>query len=324
MYCCRQAMVDGIEVVELTDAARDMRVSIAPRVGNIAYEYLVNGKNILWFPFSGLGELKDHQALCGIPFLAPWANRIDGDSYWVNGREFRLDLASDLLRLDAHRRAIHGLLLFSSEWTLESVVADQNSARIKSVLRFWKHPELMAQFPFAHEIAVTYKLADGSLEVETAIHNRSAEPLPVAIGFHPYFRLHDTPQSDWTVHLAARDRLVLDDFLIPTGERQPTNVVHRLCEGPIDAVFTNLIREDDGAARFRVEGERESITVTYGPRYPVAIVYAPPGQEFLCFEPMAAITNAFNLSHRGLYSELQSIPPGGQWRESFWITPAGF
>jgi aldose 1-epimerase len=73
-----------------------------------------------------------------------------------------------------------------------------------------------------------------------------------------------------------------------------------------------------------VEGKKERITVTYGPKYPVAVVYAPPGREFICFEPMAAITNAFNLAHTGVYKELQSIAPGGQWKESFWVTPTGF
>jgi aldose 1-epimerase len=50
------------------------------------------------------------------------------------------------------------------------------------------------------------------------------------------------------------------------------------------------------------------------------VVYAPKGQEFICFEPMAAITNAFNLAHAGLYKELQSIPPGASWTESFWLS----
>ena len=36
------------------------------------------------------------------------------------------------------------------------------------------------------------------------------------------------------------------------------------------------------------------------------------------------IINALNLAHRGVYNELQSIPPGGVWRESFWIRPSGF
>jgi aldose 1-epimerase len=47
-------------------------------------------------------------------------------------------------------------------------------------------------------------------------------------------------------------------------------------------------------------------------------------RNFICFEPMAAITNALNLAHRGQYDELQSIPPGETWRESFWVRPSGF
>jgi aldose 1-epimerase len=44
----------------------------------------------------------------------------------------------------------------------------------------------------------------------------------------------------------------------------------------------------------------------------------------VAFEPMAAITNALNLTQKGLYKELQSIAPGGSWEESFWIRPHGF
>jgi aldose 1-epimerase len=39
---------------------------------------------------------------------------------------------------------------------------------------------------------------------------------------------------------------------------------------------------------------------------------------------MAGITDALNLAQKGLYNELQSIPPGGTWQESFWIKPSGF
>jgi aldose 1-epimerase len=66
-----------------------------------------------------------------------------------------------------------------------------------------------------------------------------------------------------------------------------------------------------------VEGGRERVTVTYGPKYTTAVVYAPRGQDFICFEPMTALTNGFNLAHDGLYGELQSIPAGGTWKESF-------
>ena len=51
---------------------------------------------------------------------------------------------------------------------------------------------------------------------------------------------------------------------------------------------------------------------------------APATKGFIAFEPMVAITNALNLARKGVYKELQSIPPGGSWEESFWITTKGY
>jgi aldose 1-epimerase len=184
----------------------------------------------------------------------------------------------------------------------------------------------MAQFPFAHTVTMTYRLANGTLEVETAIENFATDPMPVAVGFHPYFHLDDAPRDDWKVHLAARDHMTLNPALIPTGEKKPVEYAdpQPLKGIQLDDVFSNLIRGADGRAEFWVEGKAQRISVVYGPKFPVAVVYAPPRNEYVCFEPMAGLTNAFNLAHAGLYPDLQSIPPGGQWKESFWIRPSGF
>ncbi len=325
-YSVRKIVVDGIEVVQLVDAARHMEVSIAPAVGNMAYEFKVADQNILWFPLHSLADLRDSHTFCAIPFLEPWANRLSGDYFWANGKKYLLNPDLGNFRRDNHQKPIHGLLSFSNLWKLETAAADAHSAYATSRLEFWKHPELMAQFPFAHTITMTYRLADGELQVETTLDNLSAEPLPVAIGFHPYFQLHDAPRDDWKVHIAARDHLVLNSFLIPTGEVKPADYPEaaRLDNTQFDDGFTNLVRGPDGRARFWVEGKKQRITVTYGPKFQVAVVYAPPAREFICFEPMAAITDAFNLAHAGIYKDLESIPPGGQWKESFWITPTGF
>jgi len=55
-YSARRAVVDGIEVVQLTDTARQVHVSIAPSIGNMAYEMSEHGKNILWTSFHDLDE----------------------------------------------------------------------------------------------------------------------------------------------------------------------------------------------------------------------------------------------------------------------------
>jgi aldose 1-epimerase len=325
-YSARKNVVDGIEVVELGDAAHHLELSIAPSIGNMAYEIKAGGKNILWFPFHSPADLKAKPTFCCVPFLAPWANRLDDDAYWANGVKYLLNPDLGNVRRDNHQKPIHGLLNFSPAWTLLSVHADARSASATSRIEFWKHPEMMAQFPFAHDITMTYRLQNGEVEVETTLDNLSTEPLPVAIGFHPYFQLDDEPRDQWKVHLAARDHLVLSNLLIPTGEHKPVEFSdpHPLHASQLDDVFGNLVRGADGRAQFWVEGKKQRITVTYGPKYTVAVVYAPAAREFICFEPMAAVTNGFNLAHAGVYKELQSIPPGGQWKESFWITPTGF
>lgn len=325
-YSARKTTVDGFEVIRLSDAARRTEVSIVPSIGNIAYEMSVNGRNIFWTPFHSLAELQSKPALCGNPFLAPWANRLDGDAYFANGKKYQLNPELGNLRRDANRKPIHGLLAFSPYWQVTALEGGDRSARVTSRLEFWKYPDLMAQFPFAHTIEMSYRLENGVLEVETVLRNHSVEPMPVGVGYHPYFRLYDAPRDEWKVRFAAREQLLLSNLLIPTGERKPMPYAEpqSLAGTPLDDVFGSLVRQPDGKAHFSVQGKKEKISVLYGPKYTVAVVYSPVGKDFICFEPMSAVTNAFNLAHAGIYRELQSVPAGGEWRESYWIAPEGF
>jgi aldose 1-epimerase len=69
--------------VQLADHARP--VSIVPSVGNIAYAMTVHGKTSCGL-HSKSGEMKAKPALCGVPFLEPWANRLDQDAFYANGQ----------------------------------------------------------------------------------------------------------------------------------------------------------------------------------------------------------------------------------------------
>ena len=68
----------------------------------------------------------------------------------------------------------------------------------------------------------------------------------------------------------------------------------------------------------------QRLDVIVGPNYRSLVIWSPPDRPFICFEPMAGITNALNLAHKGVYKELQSVAPGGTWQESFWVKPSGF
>ncbi len=325
-YSAQKLSVDGIEIVRLADAAHKAEVSIVPSIGNNSYEMKVNGKAVFYSPYSSVAEYKKKPTFLGNPFLAPWANRLDREGYWANGKAYALNGALGNYRFDPNHHPIHGLLSYSNAWEVSGMGADDQGAWVTSRLEFWRYPQLMAQFPFAHTIEMTYRLNGDGLEVRTEIENFSTEPMPLAIGYHPYFRLGDTHRDTWKVHIAARDHVILSSALIPTGESKPvefTNPV-ALAGTQLDDVFTNLIREPDGRAKFWVESGTQSITVIYGPKYKVAVIYAPPGKDFICFEPMTAITNAFNLAHDGKYTELDSIAPRTKWSESFWIKTSGY
>ena len=332
---------DG-EIVRLVDRTMDTSVSIMPSVGNIAFEMQVKGHNILRFPHATLSDFKARPNATGIPFMGPWANRLDEQAFYANGKRYAFDMTLGNVR---GAIPIHGFLTTTDQWQVTAMRADGESAWVTSQLEFFRQPSWMKQWPFAHVIAITYRLANGQLEVETVITNTSAEPMPVAIGFHPYFQLTDSPRDEWTIAIGARRRWVLDANKVPTGETVPVEQLFPdprsspLREYSLDDVFSDLVRDADGRATMSVWGRKQRIDVIVGASYRSVVVWAPSpsgtgrgGQglsppaerNFICFEPMAGISNALNMAHRGTYRELQTIAAGASWRERFWIRPSGF
>jgi aldose 1-epimerase len=242
----------------------------------------------------------------------------------VNGREYRLNEALGNIRPDGNKNPIHGLVLYTDRWQQLELVASSGAATYRARLDFHRYPEWMAQFPFAHSIEMTYRLAGGVLEVITEITNVSAEPLPVAIGFHPYYRLPGGRDA-WTLTIPAREHVDLTDKLIPSGKRSPLVSTSLPLKGnQQDDVYTSLITGAKGFSEFAMTDGKRKIVFGFGPKYPVGVVYAPPGRDFVCFEPMAAITDAFNQHARGQYGALQTVPAGGKWSETWTIHPTGY
>ncbi len=329
-YQVSRSLNDGVDVVQLRDADRNQQVSVAVNVGNIAYEFATNGKNALYAPMDSLAAFKERPRLEGIPFLWPWPNRLDWDGYYFDGKEYRFNLALGNIGRDGNKLPIHGLVRFSDYWQVIDSGADANSAWVTSELEYSKHPELAQQFPFEHRVEMTYRLSDGKLSVTTKIVNQSDAAMPVSLGFHPYYQLHDSPRNEWKIRIAAKDQWLLNDKLTPTTETAPTasqfpNPLDFPLEGTsFDHVFGGLIRDADGTARFSVMGRQERIDIFFDEKFDTSVIYSPTRGSFVCFEPMAGITNALNLQHQGKYDALQSIGAGETWEGTFAIQPIGF
>jgi aldose 1-epimerase len=315
------------DVVHLQDDATGTAVSIVPSVGNIAFELTVKGQNVLRWPFASLDQFKARPAMSGIPFVGPWANRLDEQAFYANGRRYAFDMELGNVR---GAIPIHGFLTTNSRWRVVEAKADGESAWATSRLEFYREPAWMKQWPFAHTIDMTYRLHGGALEVRTRLENLSDEPMPVAIGFHPYYQLSDAPRDDWTLAVGARTHWLLAANKVPTGETEP---IERMFPRPaattlrgfdLDDVFSDLVRDGEGRAAMSVTGKSQRLDIALGPKFRSVVIWSPKDSAFICIEPMAAITDALNLAQKGIYKELQTIAPGGVWQESFWIQPRGF
>jgi len=358
------------DVVQLEDKAAQTVVSIVTSVGNMAYEMKVKGHNILRFPFASIDAYKSRPpSRHGIPLLAPWGNRLDEQAFYANGKRYAFDMT---LGNVTGAIPIHGFMSLTDQWQVVELKSDASAAWLTSRLDAFRQPSWMKQWPFAHTIEMTYRLERGVLEVRTKVVNLSAEPMPVALGYHPWFQLTDSPREEWSVTVPARTRWLLSYQKVPTGETEPTDAFFPGFKGDLkdynlDDVFTDLVRDADGRSTVTLKGRSQQIAMTQGPNYRALIVYSPnplntgrgsqipppnpnapaaagppPGgrgrgaglampppnplatPNFICFEPMAGVTNGLNLAHRGGYTDLQSIQPGGTWTESFWVRTSGF
>jgi aldose 1-epimerase len=322
-------------LVQLTDSRNQTAVAIIPALGNIAVEMKVKGHNVLRFPFESAAEYKGGTGSIGIPFLAPWADRLDEQAFYANGKRYAFDMTLGNVR---GTNPIHGFLMNAPEWRVVEARADAQSAWVTSKLEFYKYPDWMKQFPFAHTTEMTHRLRDGVLEVSTRIDNMSVEPMPVAVGFHPFFQLTDSPRDEWTLSVAAKTHWPVTEAKMPSGATQPIEKffpnpsASQVAPFELDDVFSDLVRDGQGRSTMSVKGKAQRLDVVLGANYRAVVIYAPkpaPGQDpaarnFICIEPVTAIINGLNLAHKGLYKDLQSIPPGGTWQESFWVRPSGF
>jgi aldose 1-epimerase len=372
------AKQDG-DVVTLADTTTKMNVEVVTSMGN-AWKIQVKGQNLVRTSPS-LDAFEANSGMNGMPLLAPFANRLDETAFYANGKKYNFDLELGNVRGPIPGT---GFVNGSKAWQLVEFKADGKSAWVTCRLDFYRIPEFMKQFPFAHTITLTYRVSEGALEVHTRLDNLSSQPMPAVIGFHPIYELPEGNRDEWTVSVDAKTHWIEIPQRLPTGETQPIESFFNADKDRsairlghyalIDDVFTDLIRDANGRATMRLMYNGKELDETLGPNFRTVLLWstpraasgggrggagrggtqapaqsgpfpvdpaqgvkvAPPAvprsagvtqptnKGFIAFEPMVGITNALNLAQKGMYKELQTIPAGGSWEESFWVTAKGY
>lgn len=296
-----RADIDGFDAVVL--GAGPLQATFVPHAGMLGASLMHDGDELL-DRRDGLAAYVEQGRTMGIPLLHPWANRLDGERYTVGGYEVVLPPG---LPHEEHGLPIHGVL--PQPFTVDESATLDGCATLRASLDF-----IHDAFPFPHRIEQHVVLEPQRLAIETVLRPTTDVAVPVCFGFHPYLRLPGVPRRQWTVALPMRRHLLVDDRMIPTGEGVHERAQQRrLGDRTFDDGYDGLASEP----RFAVRGGGREIAVCLLSGYPVAQVFAPPGHDVICFEPMTAPTNAL-LSGRGLHL----VAPGEVFHAVFEIQVA--
>jgi aldose 1-epimerase len=265
-----------------TLTARDLEACFLPSFGMLGISLRHKGVEIL----RRLDDLKGAAAkgsTAGIPFLYPWANRLSATQYKKAGPEVVLDPKSPLLHFDANGLPIHGVPWSHLAWRVIERSAEHVTAGLD-----WSAPELLAIFPYRHQLAMRASLQPDGLTIETAVL-AGDKPVPVSFGFHPYIGLPELPRAEWRLTLPAMRRLELDARGIPTGKETSFDGLDTLLgERAFDDGFALL----DERATLSISGGGRRISVDLVEGFTHTQVYAPKDKDFIALEPMTAPTNA--------------------------------
>jgi aldose 1-epimerase len=209
--------------------------------------------------------------------MAPWVGRIRGGRVDWQGRSYQLT-ANDA------DHAIHGAC-FEVPWRVGA--ASPAAVELSLVID-------PARWPMGGTVRQRFSLRPGSLECAASI--TATQPMPVALGWHPWFRRG--PEEDLKLAVPADRRLVLDEAMIPAGSSVPVEGLFDLRPGPalgdrrLDDVFI---------------GARSPATVTW-PDLELRIAFSAPVQSIVvfspkgsvCVEPATAWPDALRLSAAGI------------------------
>jgi galactose mutarotase-like enzyme len=243
----------------------------------------------------------------GGALLAPYANRITGREVAgareietrIDGRTVRLPRNWGGKAAGARTYAMHGLILDAG------VVYSQ--AQPDRVTGRWAAGDFAGRWPSSAEMEFEWRLEAGAILLSVCARNVGQEPLPLGLGWHPYFALPSGRRDQARLRLPAASRVEVNNYdeVLPTGRLLPTAGTAYDFSEPggralgglyLDDCFTNLQREN-GRAVVEVLDPAAALGLRISsstPQVRAVQVYAPTDKAFVVLEPQFNLADPYS------------------------------
>ena len=302
-FSIRHNTEQGLELVTIKDERNSTEIALLPGFGATLQAFRVKQQNGVVFnvidSYQDGAELNRemNRSFKG-PKLSPFPCRIPDGKYRFDNKEYQFR------QLFSDGNAIHGLL-YNKPFGIVEESADETSGAVAMEYVYKKDD---AGYPFEYSCRVEYILhPDNQLEVVTTVVNLDKTPIPMADGWHPYFRLGGKA-NDWLLQFHSTAIVEFDDRLVPTGKlllydnfRAPIP----LGDSFLDNCFT--LKPDLVSPACEISNPANGLGVAFfpDPSYPYLQIYTPATRDSIAIENLSGAPDCFN-NKMGLLI----LPPG--------------
>ncbi|HIW66051.1 MAG TPA: aldose 1-epimerase [Candidatus Alistipes intestinipullorum] len=317
----------GLQAVEFSKG--DYTAMVIPSMGaNLVRLYHAGtGAEVLRTPEADeIETFLQRPQVFGVPVLFP-PNRIADGCYTFEGRTYRYPITRE-----KEHNYHHGIL---KSQPFQVSKAWETDAEVLVECRYYSNPgcdAIFRDFPHAFKCKITFRLTAAGLEQEVMFANRSAQRMPLGVGFHTPMRIPFAggTDADYVMRVAVGEQAELNDRSLPTGRLLPlSEQFARLREGglrvtgcaPIEAGFTLREIEVDGAP-YRgalVENLRTGVRTFYEVDEQTVYwtIWNNGGQvPYCCPEPQTWVTDAPHAADPEA-AGFRAVDPGKSWRARY-------
>ncbi len=289
-FTIEQVSENGLQVYKIINQKTKTSVSILPDHGALLHAFEVMTPN---GPLNIIENYKSEEEVqqeltrsFKSAKLSPFACRIPEGKYNWEGKayEFKTKFFDG--------SAIHGLL-HSKPYQVTEVITDESQASIHLQYRYQSDDE---GYPFDYTCDIVYSLRENDLvQLSTTIHNHSTQAIPLADGWHPYFKLGEDPINTYTLEFASNQMLEFDSKLIPTGKLLNDTKFSKATL--LEATFLDncflLNNFDQHVCTLTNPGNGIQLQIHTNSHYPYLQLYTPDDRKSIAIENLSGAPNCF-------------------------------
>lgn len=271
----------------------------------------------------------------GGAFLVPYANRIRG-KLSADGNEIATNLGGQTANLPANwsgknsgaeKVAMHGLMLTSKFANIQQ----RSTPYASTVSGVFHAGNWDGHWPSSTDVNIRVVLRNDAVEFFVTAKDVGKDPLPMGIGWHPYFAIPSGDRKQARLHLPADKVAVMNNYddVFPTGEvtlvKDASKYDFTAPEGKalddiyLDDNFQDLKRDASGSATSTVTDPESQYGIRIraeSPEIKSIQVYSPPDKTFVALEPQFNIPDPYGKEWKNADGGMVLLKPGQSttWR----------